>query len=100
MLVSCSFSVYYLLDKSLSLGSNLHGKLIIEHPVFWVTCSSEREKEYPTLDTQSRDGADEKVVEESRGMDCDLPVNPECLIGDKEINKGMMTLLYALGILL
>ncbi|XP_003386220.1 PREDICTED: box C/D snoRNA protein 1-like [Amphimedon queenslandica] len=81
-------NVYYLLDKSLSLGSNLNGKLIIEHPVFWVTCSTEREKEYPTLETQNREGADEQVVvEETRGMDCDLPVTPECLTDEKGVNK-------------
>lgn len=90
MLISCSFSVYYLLDKSLSLDSNLHDKLIIEHPVLWVTCSSEREKEYPTLETQNREEAEEQAVEETRGMDCDIPVNPECLIDEKGVDKGLI----------
>jgi hypothetical protein len=37
---------FYLLDKTISLVDNLRGKLILEHPVFWVTCSAKTESDF------------------------------------------------------
>ena len=93
-----------MLDKLLSLADNLNGKFMVEHPELWVTCSLEREKDYPVLGTRRRREEEEEEEEEGelvvvdeeeeaeiQGVDIasvSSRVNGECTLVEKEENIG------------
>ena len=75
---------------------------MVEHPELWVTCSLEREKDYPVLGTRRRREEEEEEEEEGELVVVDEEeeaeiqgediasdssrVNDECTLAEKEEN--------------
>lgn len=69
------------MDKTLSLLDNLKGKLILEHPIFWITCSTEQNDNFPLIEscTNETSSGSKDVIE---------VIEEEISIGQEDIEQG------------